>query len=44
MWLGKYLHKDKGEGGEGSFGMQNLCRGNWDVRYHLRCKRMELLI
>jgi len=41
-WVGEYPHRDSGGGGgECGCGMRGLWRGNWEVEYHLRCKRVE---
>jgi hypothetical protein len=31
----------KGDGGEGGCGMGGLLSSNWEMGYHLGCKRME---
>jgi hypothetical protein len=40
---GEHPHRDKGEGEKGScvVGEGGLWRGNLEVGYYLRCKRME---
>jgi hypothetical protein len=38
--VGEHPHRGKGEGEEGRCGMGGLWRDNWEVEYHLKCKRM----
>jgi hypothetical protein len=40
-WVGVYLHRGKGEGGEGSCRIVGLCMCNQEVRYNLRIKCIE---
>lgn len=41
VWVGKHPHGSKGEGRGGRCGLGGgLWRGNREVGYHLRCKRM----